>query len=130
MPSTVVGALSGGVALLSGNPFSGSIEPYGGIQLYLAKTAPGPVYIGIVRVNMPTSGGGMWSGSVQYLSGAVTITSGGALSSGGGYSDGMELNPDAAYFIPRGPISGRVATAIRIAVPAASSGARLFYEFL
>ncbi len=110
MPSTQIFPQSGGIGLVSGNQFSGMIIP-AGIQLHLAAAAPGLIYVGL-----------------PGLSGlAVTMTSGGSLSSGG-LADGMELNPGADYYIPKGRLVSGIET-IRLAAPAASSGARCFWEY-
>lgn len=110
MPSTMLFVQSGGILLCSGDIYSGGPQLIGGIQLRLAKAAPGVVYIGLPN-----------------LSGVVnTITSGGSLSSGG-LADGMELNPGDAYFVPKTRLVSGILTP-RVLVPAASSGGRLFWE--
>lgn len=124
MPSTLVGDFSGGVFLVSGNILSGT--PWdmgvgypgahgwmGGVQLKLAKLAPGTVYVGLPNP--------------YVLSGvSTTLNSGGALASGG-LLDGMELNPGEDYFVAKSRlVSGW--QSIRVVMPAASSGARLFWE--
>ena len=124
MPSTLVFPQSGGINLVSGDIFSGNSLPVGGFQLKLARAAPGPIYVGIRRNNqLPDYG--QFSGG---LSGSYpTITSGGTLSSGG-MLDGMELSPGDAQFIPRIALPSGIQD-IKIAVPAASSGGRLFYDW-
>lgn len=112
MASTMLVTQSGGVAIVSGSIFSGTIFPSRGIQLKLAKAAAGLVYVGLPN-----------------LSGAVpTGASGGSFSSGG-LADGMEVSPGDAYFIPASRLTSGVET-IRVIVPAASSGSRLFWEVL
>lgn len=111
MPSCQLLSASGGIRLVSGDLYSGSPQLIGGVQLKLAKGAPGAVYVGLPAL----------SGSA-----AVTATSGGSLSSGG-LLDGMELNPAEAYFIPKVRLMSGIET-IRVAVPAASSGGVLFWE--
>lgn len=124
MPSSILFPQSGGIALVSGDIISGSIvPPFGGIQLLLDDGAPGPVYVGYRRKNVPDLAA--WSG---YLSGAVTITSGGVLSSGG-LGDGMKLAVGKDYFVPKVVLSSGILD-IRVAVPAASSGGRMFWEFI
>lgn len=76
MPSTLVGAQSGGVFLVSGNPYSGRPGFLRGIVLKSSIASSGNVYVS--------------------CSGGVTITSGGALASGG-MMDGMELVPGQFY---------------------------------
>ena len=111
MPSCQLISQSGGVLLVSGNLWSGQrLQPIGGIQIKLAKAAPGNVYVGV------TSGGE-----------AVTITSGGSLSSGG-LLDGFELAPGDAFFINKSEFAASGIEAIKINVPAASSGAVLFWK--
>ena len=114
MPSLLPGFVSGGAPLVSGNPFSGDIVPTGGVQLRLATTASGSVYVGVL---------------LGLNSGGITFLSGGALSSGG-MRDGMEMSPGDSYFIPNLKCSGQVSK-IAIGVPAAISGfARVFWEYL
>lgn len=106
MPSSLPGFVSGGSLLVSGNPWSGNNVPIGGIQLKLAFNASGRVYVA--------------------LSGNVTITSGGALASGG-MNDGVELSPGEGYFIPKLGASGIMS--VFVAVPPAASGqCRIFWE--
>ncbi len=111
MPSTMLFPQSGGIGLVSGAILSGTGYPVGGIQLRLAKTAPGLFYCGLVNL----------SGDV------ATGASGGSLSSGG-LADGMEINPGDAYFIPHLRLVSGIET-IRMIVPAASSGGRVHWEF-
>ncbi len=110
MPSTILAGLSGGVALVSGAIYSGVLFPLGGVQLHLAKGAPSLVYACLPN----------FSGDV------CTGVSGGSLSSGG-LADGMEMNPGDSYFIPKSRLVSGIET-IRINVPAAASGGRMFYE--
>ena len=112
MPSTLPGFQSGGQPLVSGNPYSGQIFPVGGIQLWSAFDSSGSVYVGV---------------GLGLHSGGITITSGGAFSSGG-IDDGMEMRPGGAFFVPRLLCSGQV-DKILLAVPAAVSGrCRIFWE--
>lgn len=112
MPSTLPGFQSGGQPLVSGNPFSGQAIPVGGVQLWSAFDSSGSVYVGV---------------GLDLKSGGVTITSGGAFSSGG-MADGMELRPGAAFFVPRLVCSGQL-DKILLAVPAAVSGrCRIFWD--
>ena len=110
MPSTQLFPQSGGIAIVSGNIFSGSFQPVGGVQLKLAKAAPGLIYVGLPNL----------SGT------AISSVSGGSLSSGG-LADGMELSPGDSYFIPRTRLTSGIET-IRLAVPAVASGGVLFWE--
>lgn len=75
MPSLLIGAQSGGVPLVSGNPYpfeSGYKVPFTSVFMRLATGVSGLAYVG--------------------YSGAITITSGGGLSSGG-MNDAMEIAP-------------------------------------
>ncbi len=110
MPSLQVFPQSGGIALVSGNIFSGGPQLIGGIQLKLSSSGAGPIYVGLPNL----------SGTVS------TSISGGSLSSGG-LADGMELSPGGGYFIPRTRLVSGIQTPILI-VPATSSGARLYWE--
>lgn len=122
MPSTQLISQSGGVALVSGDIWSGSISPpHAGIQLRLDSTAVGPVYVGVRRKAQPDSA--PFSG---HLSGSITITSGGGLSSGG-LSDGLRLDVGDSLYIPKIALSSGIQD-IRVAVPATSSGARLYWQ--
>lgn len=109
MPSTLIGAQSGGVQLVSGNFFSGTSWPHGGIQLKASRSNSGHVYVG--------------------LSGGVTQTSGGALASGG-MLDGMEVAPGDAYFIPKLVCSGRATAVFITCDPTVSGRCRVFWEGL
>lgn len=105
MPSLLVGAQSGGVPMVSGNPFSGRITQPGGALLRVAKSVSGLVYVG--------------------YSGGVTITSGGALSSGG-LLDGIELanGEERNIYSPPGGLAN-----IFLTTPAATSGTlRVFWD--
>ena len=110
MPSTRVFVQSGGIALVSGAIYSGTPLPIGGVQLKLAAGAPGIVYVGLPDL----------SGSVS------TFTSGGSFSSGG-LADAMEMSPGDAYLIPKYRLVSGIET-VRLLAPAASSGARMFWE--
>ena len=110
MPSTLLFTQSGGIALVSGEIYSGSPQLVGGIQLKLANAAPGLIYVGLPNL----------SGTIN------TSTSGGSLTSGG-LTDGMELSPGQAYFIPKTRLVSGVLT-VRLIVPATASGGRLFWE--
>mgnify|MGYP001612349298 FL=1 len=110
MPSTQLFPQSGGIALVSGNIFSGSFQPVGGIQLKLAEAAPSLIHVGLPNL----------SGT------ASTSVSGGSLSSGG-LADGMELAPGDSYFVPKTRLTSGIET-IRLIVGAVASGGRLFWE--
>ena len=110
MPSTQLISQSGGVALIASDIFSGSPQLVGGVQFKLAKGAPGIVYLGLPN-----------------LSGAVTTSVSGAGLSVGGLADGMELSPGDSYFVPKTRLVSGIVTPM-VEVPAASSGARLFWE--
>lgn len=112
MASLLPGFVSGGASLVSGNPFSGTMTPWAGVQLRSAFDASGSVYVGV---------------ALGLASGGITILSGGALSSGG-MADGMELRPGDAYYVPRLLCSGQV-DKILVAVPVAVSGrCRIFWD--
>ena len=112
MPSLLPGFVSGGAPIVSGNPFSGTIAPVGGVQLRLGFDASGSVYVGVAR---------------GLASGGITQASGGALSSGG-MADGMELRPGDGLFVPALVCSGQV-QAIQVVVPAAVSGrCRVYWD--
>lgn len=105
MPSTLLGFFSGGQSLVSGNPWSGRVPQPTGLRLTNWATSSGTVFIA-------TSGG-------------VTITSGGALSSGG-LRDGMPIAPGANHEI-RLPATGPAGVYVAV-LPAASGFVRLFWE--
>ncbi len=115
MPSCTLISQSGGSFLVSGGIYSGSLWPIGGIQLKLATGAGNLIYVGLP----PLSG---------WISGHVTSTSGGNLSSGG-LLDGMEITPGDSYFVPRYRLVSGIES-IRLDVPTAASGSRLFWEAL
>ena len=111
MASTQLFTQSGGIALVSGDVFSGSVHPIGGVQLRLAAGAPALFYVGLPNL----------SGDVS------TGASGGVLASGG-MADGMEMSPGDAYFVPKSRLVSGIQS-IRLIVPAAASGGRLFWEW-
>jgi len=86
MPSLIVGFLSGGINLLSGNYYSGTKSqiPTGGLQLRADKNNPGVIYFAL-------------SGGITIQSGAIQ-QSGGALS---GLTDGLPIYAGDACFVPR-----------------------------
>ena len=83
MPSCLVGHVSGGQLLISGNPWSGRILPVGGIQFATPANGGVNIYIG--------------------LSGNMTVNSGVGYASGisSGFMDGMIMRPASTYFIPK-----------------------------
>ena len=93
MPSILLGwdyTNSGGAQIVvSGNPWSGSVFPVGGIQLGWSPQASGNCYVGLSGNILMTSGG----------VGANTLS---------GYLDGFLIGPGLSYFIPRVrfPLSG------------------------
>lgn len=114
MPSVVVGIISGGQNILSGNYFSGlgASHPVGGVQLLAWSANSGSVYVA--------------------LSGGITINSG-VLGSGGstsgGRMDGIQLTPGIPYFLPKVGFSRSGTPQVFVTVDAAGSGqARLYYE--
>jgi len=61
------------------------------------------------------------------LSGFIaTLNSGGSLASGG-LQDGLEMSPGDNYYIPKARLVSGIET-VRIQVPSASSGTRLYFE--
>ena len=113
MPSFVIGKRSGGDLLISGNPWSGTVLPRGGIQFRLDKNASGCAYIA--------------------LSGGMTINSGGLFLSGqSGMLDGMQLGPGDAYFMPVSDLDPRRFSGnFRVWVdcdPSCSGQARMYYD--
>jgi len=120
MPSLNLFVRSGGIGLVSGDIYSGSILDLryhiqggpGGIQFRLDKDAPGPIYVGLYN-----------------LSGTnPTFNSGGSFSSGG-LTDAMPLWPGDAYNIPRYRLTSGIQS-VRVLGAAGSSGARLYWEVI
>ncbi len=117
MPSMQVGFFSGGQPLVSGNPFSGTLYPVGGVYLRLDASGTGPIYVGLP-----------FPGQVIPVSGSpMTFLSGGGQSSGG-LLDGMQLNSyDSPYFIPKLRLTSGIST-IRVNSLTGNSGVRLFWD--
>lgn len=116
MPSVLLGFLSGGTNVLSGNYFSGqgSLKPLGGVQLMAWPNNSGNVYVSL-------------SGGVTILSG--TFQQSGSLLSGLGAMDGIPLAAGTPYFVQKMafPVSG--SPAIFCQPDANCSGqARIFWE--
>ena len=112
MPSTLPGFASGGQPIVSGNPWSGSIAPQGDVRLRLSEGVSGLVYVGV---------------ALGRASGGITLSSGGAFSSGG-LSDGYEMGPGDEHTVPRLQCSGQI-DKIQVIVPATVSGTmRLFWD--
>lgn len=105
MPSTQFFVQSGGIPLVSGDPYSGQPWPIGGVQVKLQNAAPASLYVG-------------WSGT-------PTFASGGSLSSGG-MGDGYQLRPGDGIFIPKAVLynlSGKQRVdAVRLVGPSTASG--------
>ena len=110
MPSCQLFSQSGGISLVSGDVFSGGPQLVGGVQLRLAAGAPSLIYVGLPN-----------------LSGAVNTGASGGVFSSGGLADGMEVSPGDSYFVPKTRLVSGIQT-IRLIVPAAASGGRLFWE--
>ncbi len=123
MPSVLIANhVSGGMPLISGNPWSGKLPmPQSVLNLRAAQSNSGMVYVG--------------------FSGGVTVNSGGFPLSGGGMLDGVEVGPGQSYAIPRavfdrGGTSGFYSNSGGFGIfvkcdPAASGGfARLYYEMI
>jgi hypothetical protein len=111
MPSCQLFVQSGGIALVSGDIFSGN-PIVGGVQLKLAAGAPSLFYVGLPN-----------------LSGTVSTSVSGGILSSGGLADGMEISPGDTYFIPKTRLVSGIES-IRLIVPTAASGGRLFWENL
>ena len=118
MPSTQLFTQSGGIALVSGPILSGTPFPVGSILMKLAAGAASLVYISLTPADILS---GFTSGI------APTATSGGSFSSGG-LMDGLELSPGDAYQVDRVRLVSGIES-IRVVVPAAASGSRLFWEY-
>lgn len=121
MPSVLLGFLSGGTNLLSGNYFSGqgAFMPVGGVKLIMHPQNSGYVYVA--------------------LSGGITINSGGFQQSGSflsglGSRDGMPIGPGISYFIDKIAFPPNVKSGvpgIYVQPDANCSGqARVFFEVL
>ena len=113
MPSMLLGGpgstTSGGICLVSGAQYSGSIVPVGGIQLRIDKNASGNVYIG--------------------FSGGITVASGGFRLSGGGNLDGVQFGAGDSYFIPRLGTGMSGFPSVYVSTDAVGSGqTRIYWE--
>ncbi len=112
MPSTQLLFQSGGTFLVSGaSIFSGTLLPVGNIALKLSA-----VQSGLIHICLPSLSGVM-----------STSTSGGVLSSGG-MTDGWELGAGETYTVSKSRLTSGLAS-IRLIVPTAMSGARLYWEY-
>lgn len=117
---------SGFVPLISGNPWSGHLEPIGILQLRADKNNSGYVYISL-------SGAFIFSGQIGAppASGGPTITSGTFFLSGGissGVCDGFPMGPGDAYAIPRISFISGVYGICAGCDPTCSGQARLYME--
>ena|ERR1700738_541340 len=118
---------SGFTPIVSGNPWSGRVEPVGGFQLRADKANSGSIYISL-------SGAFVFSGQIGCLpaSGGPTITSGAMFLSGGissGMNDGMQLGAGDAFFIPKISFSSSGTYQVCVGCdPACSGTARLYVE--
>lgn len=105
MPSTQFFVQSGGIPLVSGNPYSGTPWPVGGVQVKVSKEVSGLLYVG-------------WSGT-------PTFTSGGSLSSGG-MADAWPLANGEEIYIQRAVLynlsGNRCVDAVRLVGPTGASG--------
>lgn len=99
MPSTLIGGQSGGVQLVSGNPWSGQMTAPTGLRLRVTSNSSGSAFIA--------------------YSGGITIFSGGALASGG-MSDGLEMRVTDPWYTMQLPVGG--AQNIYATATAANSG--------
>lgn len=112
MPSTQFFPVSGGITLVSGNIFSGTGVPLGGLNLRLSSSGAGPIFVGLPN-----------------LSGELTVMMSGGSMSSGGMADAIELAPGNTYFIPKSRLQASGIQSVRLVGPAASSGARLFWDW-
>ncbi len=123
MPSTLIPGSTSGVRLTSGSVYAAGdagaavrgSTPGGsaaGLQMKLSNSGAGPVYVAVPRPGSPGI--------------TPTMNSGGALTAGG-LDDGMELAPGESYFLPASRLDSGVLTPVVLA-PAASSGARMYWE--
>ena len=130
MPSLVLGTpfLSGATQIISGNPWSGQLEPKGTIRLWWICAASGAnCYIALSGGGPPLSGGFM-----TYNSGGMLL-SGGAAS---GMLDGIPIAPGgiAEYDVPKlglGSTGGTTSGTYNLFAncdPAASGIGRLYFE--
>jgi hypothetical protein len=112
VPSTLLGFFSGGSLLVSGNVYSGVITPHSTIKLKNSADSSGNIYVGML---------------LGYASGGITMTSGGALASGG-LADAMEVAPGSEYTLPRLVCSGNLNKVAVHAAAAVSGRCRVFWE--
>lgn len=107
MPSVILPFTSGGYPLVSGNPWSGHVNPQGGIQLRISPTCSGTVYVGL-------------SGNLTITSGALGVP---------GYRDGMPMVAGDSYFIPKSACGNSGQLGVYLIPDASCSGqARVFFE--
>lgn len=109
--------------IISGNPYSGSWEPVGGIQFYADKANSGNIYIGFSGGGPPLSG--------NFL----TRNSGGLPLSGAAMLDGFPIPPGGGYFVPKLAFTNKGLTSgvynmWGLTDAACSGTARLFWEML
>lgn len=97
MPSLILGFISGGTNIVSGNYWSGqgTIHPVGGIQLLAHPANSGIIYVALSGAIFANSG----RQGITVLSGVSQLS--GGLASGAGNMDGMPLSPGTPYFIPK-----------------------------
>ncbi len=110
MASTIVGlpVASGPQQLVSGNPWSGSFHPIGGLHVVLDVAASGSVYIN--------------------FSGNATMNSGSFYTSGNtGINDGYQLKPGGTTFIPKTALISGTYNIFLWWDAACSGQARLYY---
>lgn len=121
MPSTqLMGAVSGGQLLVSGNIYSGAVypKPQSFLSIRLAASSPS----GLLYIGLPNPGD-----VAPWTSGTYpTITSGGNLASGG-LADALELSPGQSIEISDLQLVSGILTP-RLLAPAALSGSRVFWQ--
>lgn len=105
MPSNLLGFVSGGSFLVSGNPWSGTQSLPQGLRLYNSSLSSGFAYVA--------------------FSGGLTMGSGG-MESSGGLMDGMPIPPNGSYNIPI-PAGGVGSIVVNVAA-AVSGQVRLFWD--
>lgn len=107
---------SGATVVISGNPWSGTLLPVGGVRLKWVSSG-GNAYVGLSGGGPPLSGG------------FLTVTSGGFPLSGGGILDGFLLAPGDNYFIPFCRFKQSGTYSVYAQCDAAASGiGRMFYD--
>ncbi len=124
MPSMLLGnpVASGAIRVMSGNPYSGTFGPTGGVQFRWVSSG-GNCYIAL------SGGGPILSGTFMTInSGDIVATRGPA----SGMLDGFLMAPGDSYFLPalcfgKGPNSGFI-NVFALCDAVASGIGRLYWE--